>query len=158
VALARLAAIPAAAALLAGCSSALPVPPPSPLPSGAAAYTCASLHGQLPDKVDGRTVTAVKPQNSFTNAWGDPAIILTCGVPRPAALGPASQLVVIDGVTWFPEKLSSGYRFTTTDRTVYVQVDVPSAYAPEGNALVDLAPVITEKVPTLPGSASPSAS
>jgi hypothetical protein len=44
-------------ALLSACSSALPVPPPEPAPSGAAAYTCAAVRGRLPDEVSGAKVT-----------------------------------------------------------------------------------------------------
>ena len=83
------------AALLTGCSSALPVPPPEPAPSGAAAYACAAMRGRLPDEVDGATVTAVKPQSPFTGAWGSPAIVLRCGVGVPTALTPTSQLLVV---------------------------------------------------------------
>ena len=138
--------------LLVGCSSALPVPPPDPPPTGVAAYTCAAMRGRLPDEVDGATVSAVKPQSPFTGAWGSPAIVLRCGVATPAALTPTSQLLVVDGVSWLPEQLTQGYLFTTVGRSVNVEVSVPDHYSPEADALADISPAVAATVP----SASPS--
>ena len=148
------------AALLTGCSSALPVPPPEPAPSGAAAYACAAMRGRLPDEVDGATVTAVKPQSPFTGAWGSPAIVLRCGVGVPTALTPTSQLLVVDGVSWLPEQLTQGYLFTTVGLAVNVEVSVPDHYAPEADALADITPAIVAVVPSASPdpSSSPSSS
>lgn len=76
-------------------------------------------------------------------AWGEPAIVLRCGVPKPAALTATSRCDEVDGVGWFAEQVPGGYRFTTIGRSVYVEVSVPSDYAPEANALVDLAPAVS---------------
>ena len=140
-------AAPVAVLVLAGCSKGVEVPLPDPVPSGAAAYTCSTLHGSLPDHVDGQGVTASTPVSAWTSAWGEPAITLRCGVPTPAALKPDSQLVVVDGVSWLPEQLTAGYRFTSVGRTVSVEVVVPSKYAPEADALADISPVIIASVP-----------
>ena len=142
-------AAPAAVLVLAtaACSKGVEVPLPDPVPSGPAAYTCSSLHGALPDHVDGQGVTASTPVSAWTSAWGDPAITLRCGVPTPSALKPDSELVVVDGVSWLPEQLTAGYRFTSVGRTVSVEVVVPSKYAPEADALADISPVIVASVP-----------
>lgn len=132
---------------LTGCSRGLAVPLPDPLPEGAAAYACANLKSNLPDEVIGQTVTALDPRSSFTSAWGDPAIIVRCGVPTPAALTPTSQLITIDGVDWLPEQLERGYLFTTVGRELNVEVSVPDAYAPEADALVDINPAVAEAIP-----------
>jgi hypothetical protein len=129
--------------LLSACSSALPVPPPDPAPSGADAYTCAAVRGRLPDEVSSAKVTAVKPQSPYTSAWGSPAIVFRCGVPTPAALMPTSQLLVVDGVSWLPEQLTKGYLFTTVGLPINIEVSVPDAYSPEANALTDISPAIT---------------
>ena len=139
----------------AACSSGVEVPLPDPVPSGAAAFTCASLHSGLPDHVDGQGVTASTPVSSWTSAWGDPAITLRCGVPTPAALKPDSQLLVVDGVSWLPEQLTAGYRFTTVDREVNVEVVVPAKYNPEADALADISPIVADKV-SATGSATPT--
>jgi hypothetical protein len=97
--------------------------------------------------VDGAARRATSPDSSLTAAWGSPAVVLRCGVPRPAALEPTSQLVTIDGVDWFPEQLSDGYRFTSYGRVADVQVRVPGTYAPEVNPLVDLAAAMKKADP-----------
>ena len=132
---------------VAACSSGLPVSPPDPLPTGAAAYACSSLHGRLPEEVSGQTVTATEPQSPLTSAWGSPPIVLRCGVGVPAALTPTSQLLTVDGVDWLPEQLTQGYLFTTGGRSVNVEVSVPSAYSPEADALADISPAIAATIP-----------
>ncbi len=148
------------------CSAGLTVPPPDPAPTGAAAYACAALHGRLPDSVGGATTTATHPQSPLTSAWGDPSIVLRCGVAIPAALTPTSQLVTVDGVDWLPEQLTNGYLFTTVGRALSVEVSVPDHYAPEAGPLADLSPVIaamdpkveaTSATPQAPGTPTPSA-
>lgn len=144
--------------LLSACSSGVSVPPPSPEPSGAAAYACAALHGRLPDEVAGATTTPTKPQSPLTQAWGSPAIVLRCGVGVPAALTPTSQLVTVNGVDWLPEPLTQGYLFTTVGRQLNVEVSVPDHYSPEADALADLGPVISSLDPKVGATPSPSAS
>jgi hypothetical protein len=139
----------AAAVLVAltGCSRGLAVPQPDPLPEGAGAYACANFKGKLPDEVVNQTVIATDPRTSFVSAWGDPAIVVRCGVPTPSALGPTSQLVTVDGVDWLPEQLENGYLFTTVGRELNIEVSVPDAYAPEADALVDISPAVSEGIP-----------
>ena len=79
-------AVVALAALLTGCSSALPVPPPEPAPSGAAAYACAAMRGRLPDEVDGETPAATAPWPPF----GDR--------PTPTRSRPRIGIVVIAAI------------------------------------------------------------
>ena len=135
---------------LTGCSRGLAVPLPDPLPEGAGAYACANFKSNLPDEVVGQTVTAIDPRTSFTSAWGDPAIVVRCGVPVPAALEPTSQLVTIDGIDWLPEQLERGYLFTTVGRELNIEVSVPDEYAPEAEALVDISPAVAEAIAALP--------
>ena len=125
------------------CSSGLAVSPPNPPPTGAAAFACSAIHGRLPDRVAGQTVTALTPKSPLTSAWGTPAIVLRCGVGVPGALTPTSQLVTVDGVDWLPEQLTHGYLFTTVGRGVSVEVSVPDAYSPEADALADISPAIS---------------
>jgi hypothetical protein len=141
---------------LAGCQQALPVEPPDL--SGTEAYACATLHSKLPDEVEGHTVTALDPRSPYTAGWGQPTIVWRCGVPVPSTLTPTSQTIVVDGVEWFPEKLTDGYLFTTVGRQLTVDVSVPSAYSPEAGALVDLSPSVAAQIPLVSPSPSPSAS
>jgi len=140
--------------LTAGCSSgsngvSVAVPTPS---SSAAALSCSHLDASLPHTVQGQASRTTSPDSPLTAAWGDPAITLSCGVATPPALTPTSQLVVVNGVSWLPQQLTHGYRFTTVRRVANVQVDVPDAYSPEAGALADLAQPIKQ---TIPRSAKP---
>jgi hypothetical protein len=132
-----------------GCGSgAVPVEPAAP--TGAAASACRSLVGSLPTTVGAAELRPTDPESATTSAWGDPAITLTCGVPRPAERQGDAQLFEIDGVTWFAQPLTRGTRFTSEDRVANVQVDVPVDYRPEAEVLVDLAPAIRDTLPPLP--------
>jgi hypothetical protein len=144
--------------VLAGCSQGLPVPPPEPQPTGSAYFACANLKAALPEQVLGHNTTATEPWSSLTTAWGNPAIVLRCGVPAPAALTPTAQLVTIDDVAWFPEPLERGYLFTTYGREVNVEVSVPSEYSPEADALTEISRSVAETIPAAAPSPSPSAS
>lgn len=82
----------------------------------------------------------------LTAAWGDPPISLRCGVDKPKGLGPASECFEVNRVGWFAEEGIGGMVFTTIGRPVYIEVGVPSEYAPEAQALVDVAAAVS-KVP-----------
>lgn len=146
-------AVLALAVLAAGCTDA-DAGPAVPRPSGEAAGNCRALHGRLPQRVDGQQRITLDPASEYTAAWGDPAIELRCGVPRPEKLSPGSEhynptadAAEVNGVSWLLEQREDGWRFTTTGRTAHVEVSVPGEYAPEINALPDLAGAIREAVP-----------
>ena len=68
-------------------------------------------------------------RDADVRAWGDPAIVATCGWP---ALAPTDkECLDVDGVDWVVEPLSDGARFTTYGRDPAIEVLVPHAYAPE---------------------------
>jgi hypothetical protein len=82
-----------------------------------------------PSQVGGHELVSTSPLSSRAAAWGDPAVIATCGWP---ALGPTDQECLdVDGVYWVVESLSDGVRFTTYGREPAIEVLVPHAYAPE---------------------------
>ena len=130
-----------------------------PDPSPAAADPCAALIKALPQTLHGLGKRSTDPDSPYTAAWGDPAVTLRCGVARPPQLTATSDTADVNGVAWLPIELTHGYRFVTTGRVAYVQVDVPEAYAPEVNVLVDLAEPVSSTVPTTDDvSADPGAS
>ena len=129
-----LAAALCAALVTAGCGSDLSVDE-YPTVSGTE-VNCKGLFADRPLKVAGQKNRLVKDENA--SAWGDPPIILRCGVEKPAGLGPASRCDMVDGVGWFSESTSDGYLFTTIGRDYYVSVEVPHDYDPEADALADL--------------------
>src|ERR1700730_15475744 len=102
--------------LAGGVASAVGVP--VPFPPAAAAALCTGL--KLPAKLHGQTRRSTDPTSPLTAAWGSPAIALRCGVPRPAAMHLASQLVLISGMSWFAEPADGPVTFTA----VGIQADV----------------------------------
>ena len=109
------------------------------------AVNCKGLFADRPLKVAGQDNRLVKDGNA--SAWGDPPIILRCGVEKPADLGPASRCDMVADIGWFTESTSDGYLFTTIGREFYVSVEVPRDYEPEADALTDLADSIARHDP-----------
>jgi len=133
---------------LIGCSGAVDLEPADLGPQDAA--ICANLLPDLPPELAGQGRRDVAPVASGV-AWGDPPVTLRCGVTDAEGLGPASECQVVDGVGWYPEELSDGYRFTTIGRTVPVEVVVPAAYAPEVGPLTAIADAVVRHDPELQG-------
>ena len=134
--------VPLGAALLlavTGCAGAVRVDEPSPDPADRA--TCDAVLAALPDQVLESTTRPTEP-GALSRAWGDPAIVLRCGVPAPPGLTPTSECVEVNGVGWFREPAEGGTLFTTIGRAVPVEVGVPPDYAPEVDVLVDLAAAV----------------
>jgi hypothetical protein len=86
-------------ALLAGCSGG-PVEIDGEPPSGADLAACEALVDDLPDELGDQRLREVSAE-AYAAAWGDPALVLTCGVAEPEEFDPFSQCVEIDGVGWF---------------------------------------------------------
>ncbi|MFJ6747519.1 MULTISPECIES: DUF3515 domain-containing protein [unclassified Streptomyces] len=149
----RYAALPALAVLFAAVSCSSPeVAVPSP--EGEAVQHCRALHERLPRILDGLERRTAEPVSDFTAMWGDPAVQLRCGVPKPAVLtagsehyNPNPDAAEVNGVEWLFEKQDDGYRFTTVLRKAYVEVNVPGKYAPEVDVLTDLAHAVKKSVP-----------
>ncbi|MGY4720882.1 DUF3515 family protein [Naumannella cuiyingiana] len=138
--LSALAALP----ILAGCAG--PVDIAEPQPKAAAAQACAKMIADLPPTVGGQDRREARPGRTGA-AWGNPAIVLTCGGELPAGAGPDAQCFEVNQVGWYAEESEQGWTFTTLGRLTPVQVTVPPEYAPEANVLVDLARPITDHVP-----------
>ncbi|MEW2633240.1 DUF3515 domain-containing protein [Streptomyces sp. NPDC048389] len=133
----------------AGCSStdaSAPIAVPSP-PAEEAAL-CRALDGELPDSVDGHDRDDPEPSSELTAGWGDAAIVLRCGVPRPTGMSdPQGQGVDVDGVNWLLEEREAGPRFTTTYRETYVEVTLGASYMHDIGPLTDLAGPVKKTVP-----------
>ena len=128
--------------VVAGCSPGpAPVAVPSPAPEVATA--CTQIIKALPDKVLDAKRRKTTPESPLTAAYGDPPIEVTCGVAPPAGMAEAqSQCFEVNGVGWFAKKAENGVIFTTIGRAVYLEVAVPSKYAPEANALTDVSDAV----------------
>jgi len=138
-------------ALAVGCSGGssgpLTVNPPSP--AGQVATVCGALHDALPRRLDGRPTTPVSPKSALTAAWGDPAVVLRCGVGKPAELLPTSETIDVNDVRWFFHDTKDAYIFTTYGRAAFVEVRVPKSVPREQATapLVDLARPVLDSVP-----------
>jgi hypothetical protein len=139
-----------AAATLAACADE-PVSIDTPPVSQQDFDTCNKFLRDLPRRLDGHEGRKVDPAAALGRAWGDPAIVVRCGVGSPAAFDETAHCEVADGVGWFvPEDQiddqDSDLVFTAAGYRPIVSVDVPNDYRPEGSAAViaDLAEAVEE--------------
>ena len=106
---------------------------------------CKALLADVPRQVAGQKNADVPRR--VAAAWGDPAIILRCGVEKPDALTPSSQCFEVSDVGWLAETTADGYLFTTIGRAFHVSVEVPKTYDPAADALADLASSVKKHDP-----------
>ncbi|MGI9085483.1 MAG: DUF3515 family protein [Aeromicrobium sp.] len=106
---------------------------------------CKALIADAPRRVAGQEDRGVTGR--VAAAWGDPPIILRCGVEKPEALLPSSQCFAVRDVGWLAETTADGYLFTTIGRTFYVSLEVPRAYDPAADALADVASSVKKHDP-----------
>ena len=127
--------------LLAGCGgSAVEVRPTDVTASERTA--CQRLVAALPDRVDDQPRRETSG-SGLGAAWGDPAIVLRCGVGAPAQSDLTSQCQVANGLGWFVpvagmNDQSTDVVMTTIERRPRVQVTLPARYRPPVAAMVDL--------------------
>jgi hypothetical protein len=119
--------------------------------SAADRATCQALVADLPDTLAGELRRSVDPDGGPGAAWGDPAYVLTCGVPAPADYEATAECSDIKGVGWYvTDDQLTDLRVDVTPvaltRRPYVELRVPSRYRTEGidRALAELAPVLKE--------------
>ncbi|WP_018351026.1 DUF3515 family protein [Longispora albida] len=123
---------------------------PSPL-APAETEPCAKLVGRLPDTVAGQPRRWVSGASGQAAAYGEPAIVLTCGGPA-ATFPPTGMLWPLNGMCWYGESKAESTVFASVDRAVTVRVTVPRFY--EGQLIAEFsAPVAT----AIPAAANPPA-
>ena len=106
------------------------VPPVTP----EADASCPALMSTLPLELSGAESRRVQSASPYAYAWGDPAVVLICGVDRPAGYVVGVSTIQINGVQWYVDTDDPDTTvWTTVDRPVYVQISLPSS--------VDSAPV-----------------
>ena len=147
-----------AALLLGACGfGAVDVPASSPQPGTHG--DCATLVADLPDVVEGDGCDGVLERRDLAGqtpgaaAWGQPPIILRCGVAPPAGIDPTQAVLEVAGVGWSAVPGHGGTFFYALDRAAIVEVAIPDDYAPEAQVLVDLADAVAQ----VPLSAVPAA-
>lgn len=87
--------------------------------------------------------------STYAAAWGDPPIVLRCGVGRPRGYDRFSACQTANGIDWFVP--SSAFNdehadvlMTTLYRRPAVSVHLPATYRPPVAAMVDLAGTIKQ--------------
>ena len=123
---------------------------------------CAALLAALPGEIDPgverREVEVEVGDEADPGAdgrfavWGDPVVVLECGVPLPDRLEPPA---IVNGVAWTVRDIGPGFRWTTRDLTVNVSVDIPDVYANGAELINPLAAPLLQTVSVAP-SPTPS--
>jgi hypothetical protein len=108
--------------------------------TAAAEADCPGLMERLPLDLLDDPSRRVDSDSPFAYAWGEPPVVLVCGVDRPPGWVVGVAAIQINGVQWYvdtddPETTV----WTTVDRPVYVEVRVPAS--------VDSAPVTALTTP-----------
>jgi hypothetical protein len=130
--------------------AALPALTPSAPPSDpATAAPCTALLEHLPERLGAllpRTVHP-KPDSVFVVAWGNPAVVLRCGVARPADLKPGSAdfVPVVNGVAFLEHDTPGAHVYVSIDRAAYVEISFPKSAGSGG--LPVLATAIAKAMP-----------
>jgi len=107
---------------------------------------CAALVDALPASVSDQERRQTKG-NPIGAAWGDPAIVLRCGVGKPANYDPRVGCQTVNDMDWYiPEPGMNDQQadvvMTTYGRVPAVEVVLPAEYRPPVAAMVDLAGTI----------------
>ncbi len=119
--------------------------------SGSDAQACATLVEALPDAVSDQPVRSIESDDGYAAAWGDPAIVLRCGVPAPEGFDEFASCHVANGVGWFVPEDQVGNQdadvvMTTIGFEQNVEVVVPARYRPPAAVMVDLAAPINQSI------------
>lgn len=105
-----------------------------PAVTPAAEEHCPAVMGTLPLELAGEQSRPVESDSPFAYAWGEPPVVLVCGVDRPAGWVVSAAAIQINGVQWYVDTSDRDTTvWTTVDRPVYVEIRLP--------ATVDSAPV-----------------
>jgi hypothetical protein len=123
-----------------------PLPVDVPPVTAEAEASCPALMAALPLELAGEPSRAVQSDSPFAYAWGEPPVVLVCGVARPAGLEPTSPLIQINGVNWFVDTSApDAIVWTAVDRPVHVQVTVSADT--DSAPVTALGPVLNDALP-----------
>jgi hypothetical protein len=85
--------------LLTACGG--PVEVDVPDLDAADAAACEAFAGALPDTLADEERVDIEPSDAPAAAYGDPSIVVTCGVDRPDGFGPGAQCELVNDVPWY---------------------------------------------------------
>ena len=141
--------------MLAGCTAdeappaaagPVAVPAPSTSLTASDSQACRALLAALPDEIDpGVRRRPVEGSPERTAVWGDPPVVLQCGVAAPDRPEEPAQ---VNGVLWSVRDIGAGFRWTTEQLPVVVSVEIPDAYANGAELVNPLAEPLLRTLPT----------
>ncbi|KKW65342.1 DUF3515 domain-containing protein [Mycolicibacterium elephantis] len=119
---------------------------------------CDALTAALPDKLgDFDRARVADPAPPGAAAWRtDPereAIILRCGLVRPADFVVGTPLQVVDAVSWFQVSEQGRSTWYAVDRPVYIALTLPPDSGP--TAIQEISDVIAKTLPAKPIDPAP---
>ena len=120
----------------------------APPASAAAARSCPAFLATLPLTLTDLAARPVDSPSPYVAAWGEPPVLLRCGVPRPPGFVVGAQTIVVNGVAWYPEPHGARTVWTAVDRPVYVEVTVPTGYA--SGPVAELSTGLARTLPATP--------
>jgi len=142
------------ALLLGGCA-ADPVTVAAPELSQPNAAACRDLVAALPEEVDGEQRREVSGADGLAAAWGDPAIVLRCGVGQPHDFTRTATCLEANGTGWYvpddvllSEDESLDVTMTAVGVRPRVEVFLPGDYRPDGvaNASARIGGVVADQL------------
>lgn len=140
-------------AVLSACSGPVEVDVAEPS-DPAQAQACRQVLDALPDRVDDLDEVEVEPSSAPARAWGEPAIVVTCGVEMPSSFDRYSPCDTVSGVDWFLDEETRADQDADIDaitigREPLVSLRVPAQYRPDGyaTATAEIADAIREHLP-----------
>jgi hypothetical protein len=128
----------------------------------AASPDCRALVDALPDQLgDYRRAAVREPAPTGTAAWqsqepGGEALILRCGLDRPAEFVVGAPLQAVDAIQWFQHKDEAGGDRSTwfaVDRPVYVALTLPPGTGP--SPIQEVSAAIAAALPSRPVDPGP---
>jgi hypothetical protein len=112
---------------------------------------CTRLLAALPEQLDGGEQGALErrqlhvPVPAGAAGWGEPPVVLRCGLDRPADLTATSRLLAVSGVQFLEIPSGSMSTWVVVDRSVYVAVALPPSSG--SGPLQQIATVISRTLP-----------
>ncbi|MDA4110448.1 DUF3515 domain-containing protein [Mycolicibacterium holsaticum] len=119
---------------------------------------CGALTAALPDKLgDFDRARVAEPAPPGAAAWrtepDSEAVILRCGLARPAEFVVGTPLQVVDAVSWFHLSEQGRSTWYAVDRPVYVALTLPQDSGP--TPIQDISEAIAKSLPATPIDPAP---
>jgi len=114
-----------------GQTLATAVVPVSPVPDEPATVEpCAQIQANLPVVLNGKAPRIVHAVQAY--AWGEPPVVVRCGVARPAALvaNSSADIATVNTVNFLVQDGKKAIVYTVVDRSLYLEVTLPAGTDP----------------------------